>query len=226
MSAERILMIGIGAAAMLFYTLLRRKQFPDVALWKIPAVMVILTVAGVLGTILLFFVENGNFGGTSFYGAVLCVPILMVPAMALRLKYSTILDMCAGAECAMLAVMKVDCLMGTQCCYGKQVYWFGTSFQFPSQIAEMINSIGLAIFLYFAYKKMRRGSQYPLYMLTYGFTRFLLNSLRYVAPDEYILGIAQGQFWSLVSMAIGGVWLAVLYADKVKAAFSGKSKKK
>lgn len=189
-------------------------------MWKIPVLMVILTFAGVLGTLLLAYIENGVFGGTSFYGAVLFVPVLMLPALALRVKYGTLMDICAGAECAMLAIMKIDCWLDG-CCFGKQVEFLGFDFQFPSAIAEMINSICLAIFLVLVFRRFRPGSQYPLYMLTYGATRFLLNLLRYVAPDQYILGIPQGLFWSLISMTTGAAWLAWIYKDKLQ-----KTKKK
>ena len=213
MALNKILMIALGAAAMLIYTLLRRKQFPDVAVWKIPVLMVILTFAGVLGTLLLGYIENGVFGPTSFYGAVLFVPVLILPALLLKVKYSTLMDVCAGAECAMLAIMKIDCWQDG-CCFGKQVQFLGFDFQFPSAIAEMINSIGLAILMVTVFYKFRNGSQYPIYMITYGATRFCLNLLRYVAPDQYILGLPQGLFWSLISMTIGAAWLAWIYKDK------------
>jgi len=213
MGAERILMIGLGAAAMLVLTLARRKQFPEVALWKIPVLMVMLTVAGVLGTMILFFFESGRIGGTSFYGAVLLVPILMLPALALRIKFHTLMDLCAAAECAMLAVMKIDCVMGG-CCEGKYVPELGI--QFPSQIVEGINALGLAILLVMIYRKFRCGSQYPLYLIFYGITRFFLNLMRYTADDPHILGMAQGNFWSLVSIALGAVWLAWLYRDRLQ----------
>ena len=230
MSPERIIMIAVGMVAMLIMTLLRKKtQFPQLAWWKIPVLMVILTVAGVAGTMILYFIETGEFGGTSFYGAVLFVPVLMLPALALKLNYHTVLDVCAGAECAMLTVMKLDCLsFGPEdpaCCYGKQVELFGQSFQFPSQIVETLNSVFVGVVLILAFRKMRRGSQYPLYMLVYGATRFLWNLLRYPKPEDFILGIPQGNFWSIISMLIGAAWMAYLYKDELKKAMYSKPQK-
>lgn len=225
MALNKILMISLGAVAMLIYTLLRRKQFPEVAVWKIPVLMVILTVAGVAGTLLLGYIENGVFGPTSFYGAVLFVPVLILPALLVKVKYNTLMDICAGAECAMLAIMKIDCHLDG-CCYGKQVQFLGFDFQFPSAIAEMINSIGLAILMVTVFYKFRRGSQYPIYMITYGATRFCLNLLRYVEPGQYILGIPQGLFWSILSMAIGAAWLAWIYRDKLQQKQPKAKKKK
>ena len=50
-------------------------------------VTVWLTITGVFGTMVLAYIEMGTFGGTSFYGAVFLVPVLMFPAMLMKLCY-------------------------------------------------------------------------------------------------------------------------------------------
>lgn len=138
MSIERILIIGFGMVAMLVQMLLRRKRYPKISLWKFFVFSILLTVAGVAGTMLMFFIESGRFGGTSFYGAVLFVPILILPACLMRIPYGSVLDLCAPAICLMLAIMKVDCIK-SGCCIGKYLPSLG--FQFPSQIVEMITAV-------------------------------------------------------------------------------------
>ena len=207
MGTERILTIAAGTAAMLGLMLFQRKRYPSVAVWKLPVISVILTVCGVLGTMLLFFLEIGRFGGTSFFGAVLLVPLLMLPALLLRISYGTLMDLCAAAECAMLAIMKIDCLR-SGCCQGVMMENLG--FRFPSQIVEMIAALAIMVILVVLGKQQKnRGKLYPLYLMFYGGSRFILNWFREdIAP--YFWQLPPGNYWALISVGIGFAWLIFL----------------
>ena len=204
MLSGRMAIIGLGAVAMFLSMLLRKKQFSKVAIWKMALLTVWLTITGVLGTMILAYIELGEFGGTSFYGAVFLVPILILPAMLMRITYKDILNLCAPAECAMLLVMRFDCL-DKGCCFGR--YLPALEFQFPSQIAEMVVAITIMITLIQMHRKDRKVQLYPWYMILYGVCRFILQGFRYGGTDPWVLGLSQGHLWSLVSMAIGTVWL-------------------
>lgn len=204
MLSGRMAIIGLGAVAMFLSMLLRKKQFPQVAIWKMVLLTLWLTITGVLGTMILAYIELGEFGGTSFYGAVFLVPILILPAMLMRITYRDILNLCAPAECAMLLVMRFDCL-DKGCCFGR--YLPALEFQFPSQIAEMVVAITIMITLIQMHRKDRQVQLYPWYMILYGVCRFILQGFRYGGTDPWVLGLSQGHLWSLVSMAIGTVWL-------------------
>ena len=204
MLSGRMAIIGLGAVAMFLSMLLRKKQFPQVAIWKMTVLTLWLTITGVLGTMILAYIEMGKFGGTSFYGAVFLVPILILPAMLMRITYKDILNLCAPAECAMLLVMRFDCL-DKGCCFGR--YLPALEFQFPSQIAEMVVAITIMITLIQMHRKDRQVQLYPWYMILYGVCRFILQGFRYGGTDPWVLGLSQGHLWSLVSMAIGTVWL-------------------
>ena len=65
----------------------------------------------------LAYVEMGTIGGTSFFGAIFLVPVLITPVMLMKLSYRDILNLSAPAECAMLVVMRFDCL-DKGCCFG------------------------------------------------------------------------------------------------------------
>lgn len=213
MLSGRMAIIGLGAVAMLLSMLLRKKEFPQVAIWKMALLTVWLTITGVFGTMVLAYIEMGKFGGTSFYGAVFLVPILMVPAMLLKLTYRDILNLCAPAECAMLLVMRFDCL-DKGCCFGK--YLPNLGFQFPSQIAEMVVSLAVMFTLIRMHKKDRQTQLYPWYMILYGICRFVIQGLRYGGNNPWILGLSQGHLWSLVSIVIGTTWLVLNKARKPK----------
>lgn len=213
MLSGRLTIISLGAVAMLLSMLLRKKDFPQVAIWKMALLTVWLTITGVLGTMILAYIELGEFGGTSFYGAVFLVPILMAPAMLLKLTYRDILNLCAPAECAMLVVMRFDCL-DKGCCFGK--YLPNLGFQFPSQIAEMVVGLAVMFTLIRMHKKDRQTQLYPWYMILYGICRFVIQGLRYGGNNPWILGLSQGHLWSLVSIVIGTTWLVLNKARKPK----------
>ena len=186
--------------------LLRKKDFPQVAIWKMAVLTVWLTITGVLGTMILAYIEMGKFGGTSFYGAVLMVPIFILPAMLMKMTYRDILNLCAPAECAMLVVMRFDCL-DKGCCFGR--YLPKLEFQFPSQIVEMVVGITVLLILIRMHKKNHQTQLYPWYMILYGVLRFLINGFRYGGMDPWLLGLSKGHFWSVISVVIGTTWLLV-----------------
>ena len=211
MLSGRMAIIGLGAVAMFLSMLLRKKHFPQVAIWKMVLLTLWLTITGVLGTMVLAYIEMGKFGGTSFYGAVFMVPILILPAMLMRITYKDILNLCAPAECAMLLVMRFDCL-DKGCCFGR--YLPALEFQFPSQIAEMVVAITIMITLIKMHRKNRQVQLYPWYMILYGVCRFILQGFRYGGTDPWVLGLSQGHFWSLIAVVIGTVWLLLSRARK------------
>lgn len=204
MGTQRILIICGGTVGMLILMLLRRKAFPQIQLWKLPIISLLLTLAGVAGAMLMFYIESGKFGGTSFFGAILFIPVLLLPALLLRIRYSELMDLCAPAECLMLSFMKLDCLM-SDCCIGK--YLPTLELQFPSQIVEMLTILIIMLLLL---QKERSGAStgrlYGHYLILYGSTRFVLNWFRYgLTPFVWIL--PAGNFWSIIAIAVGLIWL-------------------
>ena len=208
---ERYIFIGIGAAVMLALSIIRRKQY-NLPLWKSIVIPFIVAACGALGAMLLYFVESGRFGGVSFYGGVILVPVLLYPASKLlKMPYGEITDYIVPQGCIMLASMKVSCLI-TGCCGGiclnplTQVY-------FPSQLIEMIVALLIAIFIiYLDSLKLLKGRLCGAYLLLYGILRFVLNFLRDgLTPFVWI--IPAGHFWSLISIAAGIAWF-LLYKEK------------
>ena len=219
MLSGRLTIIGLGALAMCVSMVLRKKQFPEVAIWKMVVLTVWLTITGVLGTMILAYIELGTFGGTSFYGAVLLVPLLIAPAMLMKIGYRDVLNLCAPAECAMLVVMRFDCLE-KGCCFGK--YLPELEFQFPSQIAEMVVGIAIMAALIWMLAKNPQAQLYPWYMILYGVCRAILQCFRYGGTEPWVLGLSQGHLWSLVSVTTGIVWLVLSRPKKTIAKKKGK----
>lgn len=191
--------------------ILLQAKWKRIPLWKCFPLAIFLTIAGTLGTYLLFFIENHWIGGTSFFGAVFLVPLLFViVAKLLRLQYGVAMDLCAPAECAMLVIMKIQCVI-SGCCEGRTLYLFGdmNAFVFPSQIAELLNALIIMIVLLWMSRSNRiQNVTYPWYMIIYGCSRFVLNIFRqeWITTDMFL---PYGNIWSLVAITVGVLWLLV-----------------
>ena len=57
MLSGRLGIIGLGGVAMFLSMLIRKKQFPHVAVWKMAIVTLLLLVTGVAGTMILAYIE-------------------------------------------------------------------------------------------------------------------------------------------------------------------------
>ncbi len=207
MSVQSVLFIVFGTLFMMLIALLFRRYFA-LSEKKCVLLSILLTVAGVVGVLLMFFFENGHFGGLSFFGAVFFVPLLLIPfARLLRIPYRIYLDLSAPLVSAMLAVMKVNCVF-SGCCQGKVVGFdaAGQPVLFPSQICEMVTAlIIMGVLLALIRKGKLTGRLYPLFMVLYGATRFVLNFFR--DTEDFLFGMAIGNIWSIVSVLIGLVFL-------------------
>ena len=113
----------------------------------------------------------------------------------------------------MLALLKVQCIVDG-CCYGMalRLNSEGRLVRFPSQAVECADALVLAAVLLLMIRMGKgRGRMYAWYMLLYGVCRFGLNLLRETTPFIWIQ--PAGNFWSLVSIAIG---LAILLAARFR----------
>lgn len=213
-SVKLLIFLLLGTLAMLVPMIIQSIWY-KIKLWKSVIIAVLLTVIGTLGTYIWFFVENLWFGGRSFYGAIFIVPIvfIVIPKF-FRISYGYLMDLCAPAECIMLAIMKAKCLIDG-CCGGRILFETasGEIIRFPSQIAELIVAILLCIILmFFAYKPKFRGTLYPWYMVLYGSSRFILNFFRDVWGNGTI---PFGTIWSVFSVIIGIIILITIkYKNK------------
>lgn len=215
MPTDFVISLAVGTIAMAAVMLLPRRWQAGLPMWKTLLSAAVLTVLGVLGAKLMFLIESGFWAGTSFYGAVFFPPLFMVLlALLLRVPPLTLLDLCAPAECVMLALLKVLCLKNG-CCVGilLTITADGTYIRFPSQIIELLNALALMVVLLWLIRKGTwQGRIYPIYMLLYGITRFILNLLRDTKP--FLLGLPAGNFWSLVAIVIALIWLRLAHPQK------------
>lgn len=211
--------LALGALGMFIVGLLMRRT-NHFKISKLVVLTLLLTVSGVFGTLLLYFIESGgSWGGYSYYGAVFFIPIFMaVCALIMRTSVNKILDFSAYAQCAMLAIMKINCFV-SGCCSGVLLHTFstGSQFYFPSQILESLNSVVVMLILIQLAKKHKYdGLIYPIYFIIYGAARFVFNCFRDgVNPVIWIL--PYGHIWSLLSITIGVIWIGLIMLYRKKS---------
>lgn len=193
------------------------KFYDPLPIWKLLLSALLLTCIGLLGAHLMSMIESGDWNGRSFFGAVFLAPLLMLPvSMILHIPYGTMLDLCAPAECIMLALLKVKCSIDG-CCYGKIFRIGSNAFRFPSQKVECITAIILMIVLIILIRTKRwRRTIYPWYLILYGIIRFILNLFRETTP--WIGPLAAGNFWSLVAIVVGVIWMLTLLKKRKEMA--------
>lgn len=213
MQNETIFFLMLGTFAMFFPILFLCKQY-HISRWNSILITPVLTVVGTLGTCLLFYMENRQFGGTSFFGAVFFVPVVfMVVAPLFRIPYGKLMDMCAVGECMMLAVMRIGCYR-SDCCRGRVLFYLkdNSPVVFPNQIAEMIVGIVLLVVLVlWSRREEKQGKLYIWYMILYGGIRFVLNFFRVDWVDWTGGMIPFGNIWSFIALIIG---LSALFVTK------------
>lgn len=211
MDIKTVLALLAGTFAMFIIILILMKRY-QIKTWKSLPIALLLTVVGTIGTYIWFFVESCRFGGRSYYGAVFFVPIVFILiARLFKIPYGELMDFCAPSECVMLAIMKYQCFVDG-CCGGRVLYTYeeGRKIYFPSQIAELINAIIImAILIKLGVGCEHKGKIYPIYLILYGVTRFILNFFR-KDLDVFFAGLPAGNVWSILSVAIGIIWLIVL----------------
>jgi prolipoprotein diacylglyceryltransferase len=125
------------------------------------------------------------------------------------------MDLFATVAGAMV-VMRVQCIL-TGCCGGKVLFTYkGTDIRFPNRIIEIITVLVLTIILLNLGKKVKyKGLLYPIYMISYGIVRFIINWFREgVTPFVWVL--PAGNFWSLIAIAVNVLWIIVVIKNRKK----------
>lgn len=192
-----------------WYGIKKRKTIP---------IAVALALTGVIGSEIWFFVENGDWGGRSLYGAIVFSPLVYIAvAKLLKIKYGDALDFVAPSGCFALGVIKLQCLKDN-CCQGRELYQDENFIfvRFPSQIVEMAAFLIIsAILFYMSSRSKCRGKIFPLFLVLYGSSRFVLDFFRETIPS-YLFGLSAGSFWSLCSCIIGIIILIIVKLKKVR----------
>ena len=113
------------------------------------------------------------------------------------------------------------------CCYGAVIpedspfYWMGIEFRtkpgvkvYPTQLMEAIFLLILAAILITLAFKKNSLLTLPIYCISYGIFRFLIEFLRGDKRGAFIPGLTPSQFWALLLLATGIVYLILVIHSK------------
>lgn len=196
----------IAGFVAFFLLVARRKKYPEIPVWKMAVMMVWVTITGMISLKLLYFIQNGNFGGDAWFGTVLFMPVFMIPMVLLKIPYKRMMNFYAPTQTLEFAIGKIECYL-SGCCFGRYIPTL--EFQFPSQIADMVIGITVTAVLLWMEHRKPDIHLYPWLMVIYGAARFAADWFRYVAkPWQWFL--PPTIIWSLCSIFVGAVWLIVL----------------
>ena len=204
-------LVGIG---VMFALMLHRKQRFGIGTGKALAFTLGLSVCGLASVKLLFILENFQavlengltLSGTSFFGAVFLVPLLMYPVgRLLSLKFGQTADASALCVLAMVGCMRVGCFLAG-CCGGTEAQICGLTFHWPTQAVESIGDFAILAMLYAEEEQGKRvGRLYPMFMIGYSVLRFFVEFFRDTVKDW--LGLGHGQWYAIAAIAVGLIWL-------------------
>lgn len=160
------------------------------------------TVVGVACVKVFAFLE-GSAGGMSLYGAIFFLPVLyFAGAKLFHRNVKDVFDCFTFSVAFTLMCARVNCLM-SGCCLGRLLPGSET-LRWPTRQLEVCFYL---IFLCYLWRRSKKdgfqGRFYPLYMMTYGAFRFVVEWFR---VSEHIYGYLHiSHIWSLVAIAIGAV---------------------
>lgn len=171
-----------------------------------------------------------SFGMTFFgglFGGVLC--FFLIYWIWLRRKYPDTLPYLLTVVGAAIPLAhgwgRIGCFIAG-CCYGKEVdpsspySWLGVKFVttdakvLPTNLFEAIYLFAIAGVLIMFVFKIRDRRSLPLYCISYGIFRFLIEFLRGDYRGSFIPGITPSQFWSILLILFGLIYFAYLCKGK------------
>lgn len=208
------LFLIFGVLLMLFVNIVRAKKYNYKVSFSILTTLV-LTIFGLIGVKLLYFIENNYYGGNSFFGALFFTPIFMIFYFIIFKKnIKQGLNYIALPISLMLFSMKICCYIGG-CCYGKFFSWYGNgNIRFPIQLIESCASLCIAVTLY-AIEFKNKHVLYS-YFIIYAISRFGFEFFR--ETNKIIFGLSRGQINSLLLLLITLILILLETIKKTKDA--------
>lgn len=182
------------------------------------------------------FIEKGDkyqwTWAMTFFGGLIggVVTFLIGQRLFLHKKYKNsmvpVSIICGGAIPLTHAIGRIACTIDG-CCYGKVIeegspfYWMGIEFAttpgvkvYPTQLWEAIFLLILSTILIVVAFKKDTLITLPIYCIAYGIFRFLIEFVRGDHRGSFIPGLTPSQFWALLLLVGGVIYLAILIKNK------------
>ena len=184
------------------------KILSKVCVWVVFEILLVFTLQYyVTGNFNTLF---GNLVGTgaNYYGLMFFAPPLVI-ALCFLLKIDPLaqMDLVAPAYPLALVFVKIACFTAG-CCSG--VRWIYGVYnpvtrwiEFPVQLLESAVALLLFVFLLLIKRKLKKGTVFPVYLMTYSALRFFTEFLR--AEPEVLLGLKTYQILCIVGIFVGAL---------------------
>lgn len=219
--AEHIhFVLTIATIATIFIWMLKCKESLSIKWYTALIIAAIHTLFGVLCMHLWALMEGGFNPDTSsklrLYGGIFALPIAYLCwAKAAKRPIREIMDIGAISTLIGMIFARCTCMVGG-CCVGELIG--GLLIRWPIREIELLYYI---TFLFYYGGKVHSGKTYgqvyPVYLLTYGILRFVMEWVR----EEYTgnIGIIHlAHVWSVISIVIGAaVYLELQEIQKKKS---------
>ncbi|MBR2029353.1 MAG: prolipoprotein diacylglyceryl transferase [Clostridia bacterium] len=217
------LCITLGFIAAVLMAIFCSKQF-NIPRIKAVIMIVVNSFGVVAGAKILFLINNLSsiqngikVGGLLFYGAVFFFPVYMLFTRAFfKVESKTYYNFSTLGLIIALAFYRIGCFMDGCCCGIPADWGFAMAhspevLRVPTQLIELVCDVGIFAILLVAERKNwfngTKGILYPLFMICYGVIRFVIEFFR--MREVLLWGMSQAHFLSLLSIAIGVVWIVL-----------------
>ena len=194
-----------AGAVFTFLWLQRFRKRLNIGVSAAAMVAVLAEIIGVIAVKCFAALENPGdpepFAKISLFGGVFFMPLTFwLGAKLTKRKISDVFDILAIALIFTMLCARINCL-ATGCCEGLPIP--GTNgLRWPTRELEIVYYIVfILIFAPRVVKGDTKGEVYPLYMLSYGAFRFLVEFMRASYNSVKIVHISH--FWALVSFCVG-----------------------
>lgn len=203
MSDKIILLLSAGAVFTAVWLVLLRKRL-DMPWYAAIPLAILSTVYGVLTAKVFAFLESGfntdSFGNMRLFGVVFFMPLAYwLGAKLSKRSYREVFDV--FTPCMIFTVMcaRINCIV-SGCCIGLPIPGMN-GVRFPTREAEILFYIILLICLCPRVLKGKyRGQAYPIYMISYGAFRFVVEFFRSADTSSVF---HRAHIWALITLIIG-----------------------
>lgn len=218
-------LLAIGVVISVFWVYNFQKEFR--IKWYANIIVNILIVAVGVATAMLFARLEGAIAGNadgnmSIYGAIFATPLCcLLGTLIFRRDKRATMDVLTLPIVIAATLARVNCLI-KGCCLGLEIP--GTDFRWPTREAELVfDIIFLIVIARMTAKKRFKGYNYPIYLISYGTFRFIIQWFR--AEGFSVWGaLTLSHLWSILSVAVGLTLLLLLVRYNKK--HSAKKRKK
>lgn len=211
----------LDLAAALAFNLWYAKKI-DVKKWKAVTATVSIWLLGTLWIYFLCWAETGftNFGGNNIVRGFIYFPLIAIGvAKVLKMEAKKAIELIGPTVCIVRGVGHLGCIF-EGCCHGYESA-FGIwnpltqTYTFPIQPIEALTAIFIAVFVIYLAKRRNYevdGTSYPIMLILFGVTRFLLEFAR--DNRKLWLGISNLAFHALFMAVVGAIALYFVLANK------------